>query len=82
MTLLGLQRWPAAARDVSRFRSLYEPYIGSEAIDDRLKEGAGKEFAQMIASLRALATEQRELLYGELGDDAEAVRLLVSGPQA
>ena len=33
----------------------------------------------MIAKLRALTTEQRELLYAELGDDAEEVRSLVPG---
>jgi tetratricopeptide (TPR) repeat protein len=78
MILPGLQRWPLAARDVLRFRSLYEPYVGSGAIDDGLKEAARKEFAEMIASLVALSTEQRELLYAELGDAAETVRSFVS----
>jgi tetratricopeptide (TPR) repeat protein len=80
MTLLDLQRWPAVALDVLRFGSLYTPYVANDAIDAALKEAAGKEFAQMIISLRALTTKQRELLYAELGDEAAAVRSLVSGP--
>jgi tetratricopeptide (TPR) repeat protein len=78
-TLLDLRRWPVAAQDVLRFRSLYQPYLDTKGIDDRLKEAAGKEFAKTITRLGALTNEQRELLYAELGDEAAAIRSLVLG---
>jgi tetratricopeptide (TPR) repeat protein len=78
VTLLHLQRFGPAALDVLWFISLFVGYGGSDAIDDGLKEAAGEEFAKMIDRLRALTTEQRELLYAELGDEAEAVRSLVA----
>ena len=48
--------------------------------DDGLKEAAGKEFAEMIVSLRAVTADRCELLYAELGDEADWVRALVDAP--
>jgi tetratricopeptide (TPR) repeat protein len=79
MTLLGLERWAAAARDVLQFRSLFTSYVNDNVIDEGLKEAAREESAQMVSRLRTLSAEQRELLYAELGDDAAAVRSLVDG---
>ena len=39
--------------------------------DAGLKEAAGKQLAAMIANLRPLIGDQRELLYAELGDEAD-----------
>ncbi len=78
MTLLDLERWPLAAKDVLWFLSMYEPYAGSDAIDDGLKHSATFEFAQMISRLHRLTTEQRELVYAELGEKAKMVRSHVS----
>jgi len=77
MTLLQLQLWPTAAEDLMRFRALFTNYIGSEGIDEGLKEAARNEMVEMISKLRTLSSEQRELLYGELGADGESIRSLI-----
>jgi tetratricopeptide (TPR) repeat protein len=77
MTLLQLQLWPTAAEDILRFRALFIDYIEREGIDEGLKEAALNEMDKMISELRALSSEQRELLYGELGADGESVRSLI-----
>jgi len=77
MTLLQLQRWPAAAEEFMRFRALFTSYIEKDGIDDGLKEAARNEMDKMISELRELSSEQRELLYAELGNGAEPVRSLI-----
>jgi len=77
MTLLDLQRWSSAAADVSQFQSFYEVYTDRGDIDEGLKEAASQEFARMIAKLKSLTTEQRELVYAELNEDSEVIRVLV-----
>jgi tetratricopeptide (TPR) repeat protein len=77
MTLLQLQLWPTAAGEIMRFRALFTNYIEREGIDEGLKEAARNEMVKMISELRALSSEQRELLYGELGADGESVRSLI-----
>ena len=77
MTLLQLQLWPTAAGEIMRFRTLFTSYIEREGIDEGLKEAARNEMVAMISTLRALSSEQRELLYGELGADAESLRSLI-----
>ena len=60
-----------------RFRSLLTNYIEMEGIDTRLKEAAQNEMGKMISKLRELSSEQRELLYAELGASAGQVRSLI-----
>src|SRR5437764_3619464 len=79
MTLLDLRRWARAASDVLQLRSLFGSYVKSDRIDDGLKDAAGKEFGEMISTLKALDQEKRELRFVELGPEAEAVRSLVEG---
>ena len=77
MTLLQLQLWSTAAGEIMRFRALFTNYIEREGIDEGLKEAARNEMVEMISKLRALSSEQRELLYAELGADSESVRSLI-----
>ena len=77
MTLLQLQLWPTAAGEIMGFRALFTNYIEREGIDEGLKEAARNEMIKMISELRELSSEQRELLYGELGADGESVRSLI-----
>ena len=77
MTLLKLQLWPTAAGEIMRFRTLFTNYIEREGIDEGLKEATRNEMLEMISTLRVLSSEQRELLYGELGADGEPVRSLI-----
>jgi hypothetical protein len=77
MTLLQLQLWPTAAGEIMRFRALFIDYIEREGIDEGLKEAVRNEMVDMISELRTLSSEQRELLYGELGADGESVRSLI-----
>ena len=60
-----------------RFRALVTTYIEREGIDEGLKEAARNEMVEMISSLRELSSEQRELLYAELGADGESIRSLI-----
>ena len=77
MTLLQLERWQTAAEEFMRFRALFTSYIEKDGIDDGLKEAARNEMDKMISELRELSSEQRELLYAELGNGAEPVRSLI-----
>ena len=77
MTLLDLGRWTHAANDVLQLRSLFADYVNSERIDDGLKEAADEQFAEMISTLQALDPDKRELLFAELGAEAEAVQSLL-----
>jgi hypothetical protein len=81
MTLLQLQLWPTAAGEIMRFRALFTDYIEREGLDEGLKEAARNERVEMISVLRALSSEQRELLYGELGADGESVRSLIDNAE-
>jgi len=76
-TLLELQLWPTAAGDIMQFCALLTNYIEREGIDEGFKESARNEMVQMISKLRELSSEQRELLYGELGAEGESVRSLI-----
>ena len=60
-----------------RFRALFTDYIENEGIDEGLKEAARNEMGYMISELCALSSEQRELLYRELGADGESIRSLI-----
>jgi tetratricopeptide (TPR) repeat protein len=75
--LLRLQHWPTASGVIKRFRALFTSYIERDGIDEGLKEAARNEMDNMISELRALSSEQRELLYAELGDGAEQVQSLI-----
>ncbi len=77
MTLLDLELWPTAAEDIVRIRALVTKYIESESFDEGLKEAARKEMDETVSTLRELSSEQRELLYTELGADREQVQALV-----
>ncbi len=77
MTLLQLQRWRTAAGEFMRLRGLFTNYIVRADIDDGLREAAQNEMVETISGLRELSSEQRELLYVELGAGAEQVRSLM-----
>ena len=64
-----------------RFHALFSNYIDRDGIDEGLKEAARNEMDEMISQLRALSSEQRELLYGELGADGESVRSLIDNAE-
>ena len=76
-TLLQLQLWPTAAGEIMRFRTVFTNYIEREGIHEGLKEAARNEMIEMISELRELSSEQRELLYAELGAGAEPLRSLI-----
>ena len=61
----------------TRFRTLFTNYIEKEGFDEGLKEATRNEMVKMISELRELTSEQRELLYAELGTDAEPLRSLI-----
>ena len=79
MTLLGLQRWPAAAADVLQILAWFNSYYNDESIDGSLRQAAAGKAVQMLIDVRALSDEQRGLLDAELGDQAAAVRSLIDG---
>jgi tetratricopeptide (TPR) repeat protein len=81
MTLLQLERWPIAAGEFIRFRALFTNYIEREDLDEGLKEAVRNEIDEMISVLRELSSEQRELLYAEMGPDAEQVRSLIDNAE-
>jgi hypothetical protein len=81
MTLLQLQLWPTAAEDTLRLLALFTDYIEKQGIDEGLKEAARNEMVEMISVLRALSSEQRELLYAELGAGGEPVRSLIDNAE-
>lgn len=77
MTLLQLQLWPTAAGEIMRFRARFTNYIERDGMDEGLKEAAWNEMVIMLSELRELSSETRELLYAELGADAESIRSLI-----
>ena len=82
MILLDLQRWPAAAQDVLAVRRIASPFFDSPAITEGLKQAGLKEVAETFRLIRDLDAAQSNLLYAELGDDAESVRSFVESISA
>ena len=74
---LKLERWPATAEDIRHFLSRLDLYLQNDSIDASLKKAAQQERDYLRADLRERSPEQLELLYAELGDQAETVKLLL-----
>ena len=79
MTLFAMERWRAAASNIEEYLSRFAAYLANDSVDDSLKKSAQGEVAELISLVRDLTPEQRGLLYAELGDDSEALKLLIDG---
>jgi tetratricopeptide (TPR) repeat protein len=77
MTLFKLERWPEAAVGVREYLSRHDAYLKNDAIDASLRATAQTDVAEQASRVRALTSEQRELLYAELGPEAEKLKALV-----
>ena len=82
MTLLDLQRWPAVAQDVLAVRRIASTFLESPAITEGLKRAGLQEVTKTFRLVRNLDAAQSNLLYAELGDDAESVRSFVESISA
>ena len=82
MTLLDLKRWPAATQDVLAVRRIASPFLESPAITEGLKQAGVEEEAETFRLIRDLEAAQSNLLYAELGDDAESVQSFVESTSA
>ena len=78
MTLINLQRWPAAAQDVLSILHAAVTLEDIPTMPDELHNASAKEFTRMAYLLRAISEAERNFLYSELGDAAKVVRSLVS----
>ena len=76
-SVIELQRWKAAGQDIGKIISLYSSYLLSETIEKSLKDAAKRQFDQTIVNVRELSPELREMLYAEMGEEAESIRSLV-----
>jgi tetratricopeptide (TPR) repeat protein len=82
MTLVDLQRWPVAAQHLLEVWRIGSPFLESSAITEELKRIALIEMAETLRLVQGLDAAQSDLLYAELGDDAETVRSLVDSMPA
>jgi tetratricopeptide (TPR) repeat protein len=80
--LLDLQRWPTVAQDVLAVRRIASPFLESPAITEGLKQAGQEEVTETFRLVRNLDATQSDLLYAELGDDAERVRSFVESTSA
>jgi tetratricopeptide (TPR) repeat protein len=79
LTLLSMQRWPAAAGDVLQILSWFNSYYIDQSIDGSFRQAAAGKVVQMLIDVRALSDAQRGLLDAALGDKAAGVRSLIDG---
>jgi len=77
-TLIELQRWADAAKDLREVLTMYSPYVLSDTTEENLKTAAKKQLKLTIDALHGLPPTTQEMLYAELGADAENIRALAS----